>query len=520
MAAIWIESMGTYAAPNANVTTSNFYAEWHGPFYNDSIGGLSHSDVSTFQAGRFGTDTALNYNHTVNLGDDYTTRSFYTLPSNYGRLIGGFWIRANLSATTFGILLDQPGFGNPSIGLNVTSAGVLQLTAGGNLRSIPTTVLGSVAGITANSDHYVEYDITFGTASAFQVWLDGVSAFSGTGNTRGSSGVNTVGSIGVAMQRASSGSGGLIGHFYVFDSTGSVNNAVRGDSRVDVIPIVADHQKQWSVNYGSLGSDWWGNSSTVAPGANTLALRKFTTDTAGTMDSIWFWPSATSAGAKFKGVLYADNGSGTGVTGAPLGVGTELIGCVGGTPNQLLMPSVALNANTIYWFGYITDTSVALQENDNNNSGFKAANTYASGAPTSPALTSGQPSYNIFLRYINAGDNFAVVNNVPQNDDNGAIITPTVGSEDLYQLGALPTIPVSIGAVKLKARSRKTDAATHTIDVRVSSGGVDVAGSRSGFALITSYVSNYSLFDTDPATSAAWVYSNLINALPGVKLAS
>ena len=71
-----------------------------------------------------------------------------------------------------------------SLGFN--SSGKLILT---NADLNGTVLRVSTNGITANSWHYLEWDISFGSAGAFTVWLDGVQQFSGTGNTKSSANV-------------------------------------------------------------------------------------------------------------------------------------------------------------------------------------------------------------------------------------------------------------------------------------------------------------------------------------------
>ncbi len=128
-------------------------------------------------------------------------------------------------------------------------------------------------------------------------------------------------------------------------------------------------------------------------------------------------PGATSETAKFKAVAYADS---TGAPGSLLSSGTEVVGCTSGsTLTGALVTPQSLTAGTPCWIGFITDTSVILQQADSGTSGYKASNTYASGAPgTAPAMTGGQASW---LLYGNVsgitGHNWLELDNNPALGD-------------------------------------------------------------------------------------------------------
>jgi len=72
--------------------------------------------------------------------------------------------------------------------------------------------------------------------------------------------------------------------------------------------------------------------------------------------------SATSGTAKFKAVVYADS---AGAPGSLLSSGTEVVGCTSGsTLTGALITPQSLTAGTPCWIGFITDTSVVLQQAD------------------------------------------------------------------------------------------------------------------------------------------------------------
>jgi hypothetical protein len=133
-----------------------------------------------------------------------------------------------------------------------------------------------------------------------------------------------------------------------------------------------------------------------ASGGNKLALQQINNrmDAAAdfsTYTICWGALGDTPAGAKFKPVLYSDNGSDA--PGTLIAVGTEntLAGTEFSTDATYSFGSTqTLAANTKYWFGWITDTDIrprsgATAASINGYAAIKyVANTYSSGAPASP----------------------------------------------------------------------------------------------------------------------------------------
>lgn len=486
----------------------------------------------TYNAGLTSPLSLTGYALTINTaGNGNKGGLSKTLPASVARAIGGFRFNAVLNQA----LVEFQDAGTGQCSIVVLSTGVISFRVGGtgNGNAYGTLIASSAATIGSGTTHYLEWDITIGPAgSAYNIYLDGVSIISGTATTR-TTGNSTYNGI-FLMAQLNSSSPFLIDDLYIFNATGSFNNApLLTDPRIETQYPSSDSQTQFTnagntvIPVGVLQtsvSELTG--STNAPGAGQIALVEITPAVGCNLQSVEIQPAATSAGVKNKAVLYADS---AGAPGSLTATGTEVIGCTSGT--GLVLPfgsGQALTGGTSYWIGFITDTSVALNQFDaTTNLGWKKANTYASGPP-SPAgagFTTGQPTWNIWGNCTGATTNWRSVQQNPAagagiGGDTSSILSSTVSQEDLYGFPALSTSPANVYAVAVKANSKKSDTGARTADVRLKSSSTDSAGSTSGFALATGYSWLDSYFDTDPNTSGAWSSTTVNAAVAGVKVAT
>src|SRR6516162_7820584 len=338
MAVIFIEGFDKYgpvATVSANVAAALTAGEWTtapaGVF--NIVAGLSSTGYA-MQIAYAGTQAQL----------------VKTFASTWTRWIGGIRFSSTLG-TNAGIGFASNGTQASTITINTT--GAISLRTG---TSTGTALSTSSSTVSANSAHYLEWDITIGASSAYQVWLDGVSVFSGTGNTGNSQ--TTINQLNFL--------GGTIGtniqydDLYLFDNTGGTNNAVLNTNpRIETQFPNADSSVQFSFGAAILGQAYQAVASTSAPGANELFLRKFTTGPTGQIASVACIPNAVSGTAKFKAVVYADSAGSP--TGSTLATGAEVTGT---TANATLVSAFSspptLSASTAYWLGFITDTFVQL----------------------------------------------------------------------------------------------------------------------------------------------------------------
>lgn len=447
-----------------------------------------------------------------------------TLAGNVTRIIGGVRLAVGIGSGVPNdyISFTDSGTGQATIVINGVT-GQFTLLSGGPTGTLIATASGSVSN---GATHYLEWDITIGTSSSYQLWLDGASILNGsTGNTRGGTSNSYVN--GITFAATPPGSGGVssaltLDDLYVFDTTGSTNNAALLTSpRVETQLATADSSVAFSAGAAVIGQDYSITTTTNAPGANEVFLRQFTPAVNMTLNSVSCLPEATSAGAKFKAVLYTDSGGGP---NSLVATGTEQVGATSGTKlTGVFSSGQTLTAATPYWIGFITDTSVALaQVESSGTTGQKKANTYSGGAPsTLSGMTTGQPDWLLVGNCTAAASNYVSVSNSPPLGDDSYVTANTSGNEDLFTFPALSNSIAAIYTVAMKAYVRTTDGGARTMDMDMKSSGTDGHGSATGLTMSTSYAWIVSYFDTDPSTSAIWATAAALNAATsGYKIAS
>lgn len=442
---------------------------------------------------------------------DYTNTFSKTLATSYSRLIGGVRFSTPLTGSA-GISLADSNTAQFTIVINQTT-GLISAITGGMAGTVLAT---SSTSVTANTTHYLEWDVTFGTSAAYQVWLDGVSIISGTGATKTSSNNSAnqfqfVSGLNITW---------TVDDLYIFDTTTSFNNAVLlTNPRIETQFPISDYQTQFT-NVGTIiGQPYSATTNTDTPGANYLFLRRFASSVAQTINSVSLIAHTTNASANFEAVIYSDS------SGSPhtlLSSGTQVTGTTSGSAltGNLTTPQ-SLTAGTYYWIGFIGDTAIALLEVDATATGQKASNTYSSGAPsTAPSMTTAQASWVLWGNCTGGVTNWEAVDNNPAPGSISSIQSSTVDNEDLYNFPGLTTNPQHIYTMAVKANAKRSDSGARTIDLRVLSGSTDSGGSDTGQTPATSYVWCDSLFDTDPATGAAWTTAGVNGAQSGPKVSS
>lgn len=457
-----------------------------------------------------------------------------TLAANYARLIAGARFKSSLTGSA-----GQPP-GIYFLDGTTVQLGVVVNASTGTLALVyyqPSTGLAantvnvyatSATSVTADSVHYLEVDASFGASATVNVWLDGVQIadISGTyaTNRSGHSYANAVRLGAPRNGNTVAGATFAVDDFYLFDTSGSTNNAVLNTNpRIETQLPSSAVQTNFAIPAGVLGYAYTGYTSTNSPGANQLALRKFTPAAAATINSIGLMPGANSAGAKFKPVIYSDS------AGAPstlLSTGSEVVGATSGTALTLALTSPqSLVAGTPVWIGYITDTSVALALTASSGTpGYKASNTYASGAPgTAPSMTSGQSPWQIWGNVTGLAAGWSAVNQVPPVASLSYISDANVGDEDLYAFPAITTNTTVVGVYTMKVSGYMSisGSGARTVNLIAKSSGVEGTGSAGAFSIPSgSPVYENSYFDTDPSTGLAWTQARVNAASAGIKIAT
>ena len=111
---------------------------------------------------------------------------------------------------------------------------------------------------------------------------------------------------------------------------------------------------------------------------------------------------------------------------------------------------------------------------------------------------------------------YALVDEVPPNDDTDYVSSANAGDTDLFQLGDVAAVSGSILGLQVLAYARKDDAGTRTLAPVLKTGGVEHDGTAVGLG--TSYTYLRQLWETNPGTGLPWTIAD-VNALQaGVKV--
>ena len=499
MALIFCEGWDKYGGANTNFTSvaALMAGEWT-TLSNPSIGApLSATGQSLAASG----SSALTCTK--------------TLSSAVGRIIGG--VRFNLTLGVAAGLQFLDGASN-QCGIVIATTGVISLRNGTYNTG---TILGSSATpISANTTHYLEWDITLGNSAAYAVYLDGVSVISGTGDTTATAN-NTISGISILIGGGGSNPGSF-DDFYLFDSTGTTNNApLLTSPRIETTAPLSDSSVQFTVGASVLGATVARTTTNFSTAANQFYLRPFTPARSCTLNSISLSVITTSATVNLRPIIYADS---AGAPGSLLTGGSTVTGITAGTPVTLTLTTPqSLSAGTQCWLGYMADIAVtnAFITGDTTAVGRTATSTFASGAPGSaPATTAGQASVLLWgnITLSSAANYYEVSQSPPPAANTSYVTDTTVNHEDLYNFANLSVTPAAIYAVAVKAYCERSDSGARTVSLRMSSGGTDGGGSLTGQTPGTSYAWIGSNFERDPNGSIAWTGTALNAATAGFKI--
>ena len=435
-----------------------------------------------------------------------------SLSANYSRIIGG--VRVNSPVTRkCGVVLMDGSTAQCTVGFDITT-GYVTLWSG-NFSSI---LYQSNVQITANTTHYLEWDVSIGPTATYSIWLDGALVHTGTANTQQSSNayMNTVQlSINIAANF-------IVDDFYLFSASGASNNsALLSNPRVETDYPIGDHQTQFTNIYNIVGYPMT-NDSRTSIANNYMYLIPFTPNVACGLSAVHVLPTVSDTGAEFIPVLYSD------LSGAPnslLASGAISTGATSGLVTSFSMASTYnMSAGTQYWLGFIsTFTTLTLSLHDAGNLSYRASAPLASGAPsTAPVMTANQPSIVLYGTCVNATTNWESVNQNPvlatsqyQSGTYNLIEGVTVGTEDLYVFPAPSSSIVQIYSVAMKTNAKLSTAGSRSISLNILSGATNSQGSLGTQALSTSFNWYASYYDTDPNTGSAWLRSNLAAAYGG-----
>ena len=160
---------------------------------------------------------------------------------------------------TPGVTFGDAGTAQFSVVINPATGNIVAKTGDNN----GTVLATSSAVVAANTVHFLEIAVTFGASASYQVWLDSVSLFSGTGATKTTSN-NTANQVYLGQFTQSSGTSDfsiIYDDYYLNDSTGSspLNSVVLTNPRVDTEFATSSVQTQFTDNANIIGLNFPGS---------------------------------------------------------------------------------------------------------------------------------------------------------------------------------------------------------------------------------------------------------------------
>ena len=105
--------------------------------------------------------------------------------------------------------------------------------------------------------------------------------------------------------------------------------------------------------------------------------------------------------------------------------------------------------------------------------------------------------------------NYSRLTDAVPDGDSSYVKSGNTGAKDLYSLGNLSDVPSEINGVAVKILARKDNSATRELRAVIKSGSSEAYGAPVG--LPNNYKRVAGIFETDPATGAAWT-SEGVNA--------
>jgi len=365
--------------------------------------------------------------------------------------------------------------------------------------------------------HYLEFDISFGNSANYQIWLDGISILSGVGDTTATAN-NSANMVGFGNSNTNVTT---IDDFYLFDTSGTTNNAVLLTSpRIETQFPNADNSVQFASGSAVLGSGFATAGNAITPSANQFRLHPYTPSVNMTINSIVMLAATGNGSLQLRPLVYADS---AGLPGTLMSTGSTVIGTTTGVAKVMpLTTPQSLSAGTQYWIGFMSDLNAAslFQVGDTAVQDRVATVTFSGGAPSTAPATAQTASAVMFGLVTVTGNNWYEVSQNPSQGNNSYVFDATVGHEDLYQFPSLTAPTTLIYAVAMKGNASKSDAGAKTMSMRMKSGAVDSGGSAASLTPATSYTWMTSYFNADPANGLPWTLTGLNTALGGIRVES
>lgn len=197
-----------------------------------------------------------------------------------------------------------------------------------------------------------------------------------------------------------------------------------------------------------------------------------------------------------------------GVPVITLPAGSNVVGAGGTTANQV---QIGHGPRGLFATNYDVsfDDLYILDGNGTANNDFIGDNRVELLVPTATAS---------LANFVNVGGASAVasVTDNPPDNDTSYIESNTPGDKETFNFTDLSTVPRTIAGIQFSTVGRKDDAGTRVMSSLLKIGGVEYLGPNYG--LNDSYVLNRTVFEVNPATTAAWLPAEITALEAGFKL--
>jgi hypothetical protein len=284
--------------------------------------------------------------------------------------------------------------------------------------------------------------------------------------------------------------------------SGASSGTWLGDVRCYARMPASDASAQFSRSPTPMQVTPWVPGTTAAITAANARYAQFTASYTGTVGSVSVTLSTGYTG-NMKCAMFAQVSTSTNQPGVLLGTATAITNPVAGVNTFTFPTPVSVVSGTIYWLGFIPDTTSGTWNVTSTNVGFVGTGlTYAAFPASTPVIGATQPSP-IITAFITTAGNFNYVNEPQQDGASTYVYDSTVGHADFYNFGTLgATPPSSIVALTTRGFMEKGDAGARGGAMQIKSGATTVASPT--LSLATNFQWTFRTDTLNPNTGTAW----------------
>lgn len=183
-----------------------------------------------------------------------------------------------------------------------------------------------------------------------------------------------------------------------------------------------------------------------------------------------------------------------------------------GTVTQFTANFASFANSTAYAIGATINDGTNLQRCTT------AGTSQSSGTPTWNGTLGGTTTTGTAtFTNIGASASYKAVNETNPDDDSSYLSDATVGNEQGFTFGAIPSSVTGIVGVGEVMRSRKDDVSTRSLRLEIKSG-ASIVDNGTDLTQLSTYQYFQAFFPTDPATSTTWTVAGVNGAEDRVKV--